>query len=1645
LFPSLAYAAPDQSVPDTLEPVSIQFKWFNQFQFAGYYAAVEKGFYAEEGFSVTLKERNPQRDHIQSVLDGDAEYGVADSGLLLARMQGKPVVLLKQIFQRSPLVLMTRRESGITSPFDMRGKRIMLDSEGRSDAPIIAMLDDALGGIDQVSLVPQSFSLDEFITGKVDALSGYITNQPYTLRQQGVEVNIIDPRDYGINFYGDNFFTTEKEIKNHPDRVRRMIRATTKGWQYALDHPDEIIDLILKKYNQSLTRGKLVYEARLTEGLILPQKVPLGTVLPQRYVSIARAYKRAGLAPADGDWTGFIYGQEVQVAEKPAQPPLKLSAEERAWLEAHPRIRIGIMDAWEPLDFVDAVGKPNGIGVDYIKAINKRLGNRLEIVPAPFKENYEKVRNRQLDAIMDITPKKEREQYFNFTRAYLTIPHVYVGRKDGPFYGSARDLFGHTIALEKGYYNVRLFRKNYPQVTVREYPSTVAALEAVSRGEADAYAGNRAVVTYLIEKRLLLNLMVQGPMEKDPVSLNIGVRKDWPILAEILDRVLADITPEEEHRIFRRWTGGEKSGARKLELTAEENAWLKEHPVIRVHNEENWPPFNFARDGRPQGLSIEYMNLLAERLGITVEYVTGPSWNEFLGMLKDKKLDVMLNIVKTKERQKYILFTPTYFRNPNVIVSLENGVQYDNAEQLNGKTVAIPKGFYTEEILRNKFPEIKILPVKDVLECLKAIIQGKADASIAEVSVAQDIIARNMLTGLRLSGELNFGNPELANLHIGVRDDWPVLQSVLIKAMASVTPAEMNRIRQKWLIEAGPENYQVVLTAEERRWLADHPKIVVGGEMDWPPFDFVKDKRVTGYSNELLRLAARKAGMPLEFVSGYTWAQLLDMFQNKEIDILPAVYRTPERERFMDFTQSYITNPSVLVTHEDSQDIRTLKDLAGKKVAVVEAFATAQVMKERYPEIEQVPVVNVLEGLKAVSLKKVDAFIGSLGVISHHLKTNVIPYVRIVDEVWLKNPDETRLHMATLKEREILRDILQKGLDAVTVTEKIALRNEWLVETTYSKDKKEEKQKIKLTPRESYFITTHGPLVFSEVPWEPLSIIRENDQFDGVIADYLNFITEKSGLEFRFVTSDSWADVLEKYAKGEIDVIPALAKDDKVGREILVSAPYVTFPLVIVTHSDVNYISNTSELNGKKVAVGKGYTSFQYLHDSYPEINLVEVDDVGQGLIMLSNGGVFAFVGHLAVAVNHIQRLGLTNLKISGETGFKFDHRIGVDPKYPEAVSIINKVLASMTEKEHQGIYQKWLGVKYEKSIDYGLIKKILLVAAIILAVILYWNHKLTREIDGRRKAEERFQAMAANVPGAIFQMSIYPDGNPNFHYVSKSSNEFFGLPAEELTSGTRKLVLREDDNKRFRQALKNAAANEKNIEFTGRMPDIDNKQKWIRIVANPLKTRDDKVIFNGLMLDITNRKLAEQEHLASERKIKAMSHAVEDALVMINANDKVMFWNPAAEKLFGYTAEEAMGIDFHIMSVTETDLEKARAGMDHFRKTGEGPVIGTTIETMARNRAGKQFPVEVTVSSFQIDDEWFAVGTVRDITIRKNAEEDMKQNLDALERFSKVVIGREKKMIELKKEINQLFEKAGKEEKYKIVSDEQQKEDQDA
>ncbi len=289
----------------SLEQVTLQLKWRHQFQFAGYYAAIKEGYYKEEGLDVSLREVIPGRSSADVVLSGDADYGIAETSLITQRLRGAPVIVVAAIFQQSPIVLLSLSSSGIEGPVDLHDKRVMYRAT-EDDAVINAMfLEQNLSNEDFIH-VPHNFRDDILLHG-VDAMSAYITDQPYLYLSQNIPINIIDPSNYGVDFYGDMIFTSEEHISDHPEQVEAFRRASLKGWEYAVNNPEATIDWMLKHLNVEKSRQHLLYEAERTIRLIRPDYIELGYFNPKRFARIASLYKEMGLANPDADIDDFYY------------------------------------------------------------------------------------------------------------------------------------------------------------------------------------------------------------------------------------------------------------------------------------------------------------------------------------------------------------------------------------------------------------------------------------------------------------------------------------------------------------------------------------------------------------------------------------------------------------------------------------------------------------------------------------------------------------------------------------------------------------------------------------------------------------------------------------------------------------------------------------------------------------------------------------------------------------------------------------------------------------------------------------------------------------------------------------------------------------------------------------------------------------------------------------------------------------------------------------------------------------------------------------------------------------------------------------------------------------------------------------------
>ncbi|MEN9658623.1 MAG: hypothetical protein RL571_2088 [Pseudomonadota bacterium] len=300
------------SLPDAmaLEQVTLQLKWKHAFQFAGYYVAKQQGYYQQAGLDVQIKEAETSTNVLDEVLAGKANFGVGTSSLLLARKAGKPVVVLAAILQHSPYVLIAPDKGATQSIQDLNNKRIMIEP---LSAEIFAYLKREGIALNHLQMVPHSFKIDELLAAKVDAITAYTINEPFLLDRAGFHYRVYSPRAVGIDFYGDNLFTSEAEIEQYPERVKAFRAASLRGWEYAMAHPDETIQLILNKYPQQRSKEHYQYEFSQILALMRSDLITIGYMNIGRWRHIADTYAEIGMLPANFSLNGFLYDSDPKV------------------------------------------------------------------------------------------------------------------------------------------------------------------------------------------------------------------------------------------------------------------------------------------------------------------------------------------------------------------------------------------------------------------------------------------------------------------------------------------------------------------------------------------------------------------------------------------------------------------------------------------------------------------------------------------------------------------------------------------------------------------------------------------------------------------------------------------------------------------------------------------------------------------------------------------------------------------------------------------------------------------------------------------------------------------------------------------------------------------------------------------------------------------------------------------------------------------------------------------------------------------------------------------------------------------------------------------------------------------------------------
>lgn len=293
------------------EKVTLQLNWLNQFQFAGYYVAKEKGFYKNLGLEVDIKEASKNISPMQLILDKKVDFAVGRSSIIIEKSKGKDIKALFAAFQTSPLMLLVSKVEEIKTIQELKNKKVMITGDAVESASLLAMLSSQGIKSEDINIQKHSFNLDDLVFDKTDAMAAYLSNEPIRLKDKNIPYNIFHPSDYGFDFYSDILYTSNELVKVKPNVVKNFYKASLMGWEYAFKNIGRTAEIIFKKYNtQNKSLIQLVEEGEILKQLAYKDDIKFGDIDDNKIQNMIHVYKLLGVMSEKIDIEEFIYNHE---------------------------------------------------------------------------------------------------------------------------------------------------------------------------------------------------------------------------------------------------------------------------------------------------------------------------------------------------------------------------------------------------------------------------------------------------------------------------------------------------------------------------------------------------------------------------------------------------------------------------------------------------------------------------------------------------------------------------------------------------------------------------------------------------------------------------------------------------------------------------------------------------------------------------------------------------------------------------------------------------------------------------------------------------------------------------------------------------------------------------------------------------------------------------------------------------------------------------------------------------------------------------------------------------------------------------------------------------------------------------------------
>lgn len=753
-------------------------------------------------------------------------------------------------------------------------------------------------------------------------------------------------------------------------------------------------------------------------------------------------------------------------------------------------------------------------------------------------------------------------------------------------------------------------------------------------------------------------------------------------------------------------------------LTSKEKEFLKAHPQIIVSNEKDWAPYDYNEGGVAKGYSIDFLKLISYKLGIEFKFDTD-TWSNLVEKIKNKKIDIIHPIAYSKNRNAYLNYSKNIIEGDLSIVSIDNS-EIKNLKDLKGKVLAVGKNWRSTRYIKENYPNIIFKEYESSKEKLEAVAFGKVDAAIEYYMTTNYIKDRYLLSNLKIVNRIDVEGLK-QKLHVAVRKDWPILVSILNKAIDSISNEEILELNKKWMnIRRG----SIILTPKEDEFIKQNPQILTRVASDYFPFSFIENEKEKGYVIDYTNLLAEKLNIKIKYVKNQPWSEAINDLKNSKIDILPMMKKTPKREEYSLFSNPILeTYIGIAALDENIQKV-SIEYLKNKKVGILEGYWFLENLKKYYPEIKTITFNTNIEALTAVKEGRIDAVISTEPVLQYLIKKSFFINVKTKPILNNKKFAKSLGHYAVRKDWPELISILNKGMNSLKEEEVLRLKQKWFgTETSYSSP-----LNLDFTKEELIYMKDKGELKLCIDPkWMPYESLQGGVHI-GMSADYFELFRKIIPLPINLLRTNNWTQTLDFAKQKKCDLISLAIQTPKRSEYLNFSKKYMNVPLVIATQLDKPFITNFKDVLEYRIGVVKGYAYVELLKNKYPQLDLIEVANVDVGMQKIISGEIYGFIDSLAVVGFSVQKDYLGSIKIAGKIEENLEMGIAFRKDEPLLKNIFDKAVDRLNEDDHRNILNRWVSVTYDKSIDTSNLLKVTGGIVIILAFFFYRQNMLRKQ-----------------------------------------------------------------------------------------------------------------------------------------------------------------------------------------------------------------------------------------------------------------------------------------------------------------------------